>query len=113
MFLRLFTVSFILLSGLAACKPMHKKADNQTKEYRSKSSQSDSESKDSAVVVCELGSEERTIENRALEGGGCEVIYTKAGEPNVVAEAKNDLSYCRGVVERIQNNLSSAGFECS
>lgn len=61
--------------------------------------------------ACNLGSDERVIDNKQV-GSGCEVVYTKFGESNVVADAKNDLDFCQEIQDRIVSKLETAGFTC-
>ncbi|MAZ49065.1 MAG: hypothetical protein CME65_10905 [Halobacteriovoraceae bacterium] len=63
-------------------------------------------------VTCTSGEVERALENKFSDDGGCEVIYSKDGSENVIANAKNNLDYCQEVVDRVANKLSNAGFSC-
>lgn len=63
-------------------------------------------------ITCRAGEDQRTIAKKSMTGGGCEVLYTKHGETNTIADAKNDVGYCDNVVDKIKNNLTSAGFNC-
>lgn len=63
-------------------------------------------------VTCKQGTEERSLEKRTAEGGGCEVIYTKGGTPSVIANAKADLSHCDKVHDKIKTNLEAVGYKC-
>ncbi len=65
-----------------------------------------------AKVECKLGGETRTMEVRAKDGG-CETVYTKFGQENVVGSSMNGTAHCEGLVERIKTNLSNAGFSCN
>lgn len=67
----------------------------------------------SDAVVCKAGKDERQIGKREREGGGCEVVYTKHGDTSVIADARNDVSYCDNVVDKIKTNLTNAGFTCN
>lgn len=64
-------------------------------------------------VTCASGKDVRKILHRAPAGGGCEVVYSRAGEENVVAQARNEVSVCEKAATKIQKNLISAGFACS
>lgn len=64
------------------------------------------------TVTCTAGKDERQISKKMTDGGGCEVSYTKHGESNVIADAKNDSSYCDNVMDKIKTNLTNAGFNC-
>jgi hypothetical protein len=68
--------------------------------------------KSAQSITCSATNDERTISNRKLETGGCEVVYNKFGSKKVIATAKNDLSYCTTVANRISTKLEGAGFSC-
>lgn len=76
---------------------------------------SSSASADEAMMamVCKSGKDERNIQVRKPEAGGCEVVYTKFGEESVVADAKYDMNFCKEKAEKVKSNLVAAGFECS
>lgn len=65
-----------------------------------------------AKTNCSYGENERVIENRTADAGGCEVVYTKDGNPDIVANAQNELDYCQQVADRIVGKLVDAGFKC-
>ena len=67
---------------------------------------------DAAKVTCTSGADSRTIEIKKGEGTGCEVVYTKASDSKSVASAHSDLSFCKGVSEKVQKNLTGAGYKC-
>lgn len=64
-------------------------------------------------VTCSYGENTRTLENKTLETGGCEVIYTKDGVPSTIANAQNEMDYCQEVLERVAGKLANAGFNCN
>ena len=70
-----------------------------------------SEGSDSRVV-CTLDKDERIIDVRKTEAGGCELFYTKFGEEKSVASSGFGTQYCEEVRDRIQSNLTKAGFSC-
>ncbi len=63
-------------------------------------------------VVCTLDKDERIIDVRKSEAGGCELFYTKFGEEKSVASSGFGTQYCEEVRDRIQSNLTKAGFSC-
>jgi len=70
-----------------------------------------SEGSDSRVA-CTLDKDERIIDVRKSESGGCELFYTKFGEEKSVASSGFGTQYCEEVRDRIQSNLTKAGFSC-
>lgn len=62
-------------------------------------------------VECSVKGDERIIEVRAKDKG-CEVAYTKAGKEGVVASSAHGNEYCEKTLEKIQNKLKGAGYEC-
>jgi hypothetical protein len=65
----------------------------------------------SGSVACTAGDDTRMIQINT--GEGCQVMYTKFGTESQVANAANDMSYCNSVSEKIQSNLTAAGFTCA
>lgn len=68
-------------------------------------------SEGSTSVTCESAKETRVLINKAV-GKGCEVTYDRNGDKSIAGGAKNDLTYCAKIVEKIQGNLEKAGFKC-
>jgi hypothetical protein len=64
-----------------------------------------------ATVKCTHNSDERMIEIKDKDGG-CETVYTKMGEANSIASSSHGNEHCQQVSEKIQKNLTSAGFTC-
>ncbi len=64
-----------------------------------------------SVVNCTSGDDKRSIELRSKDAG-CEVLYTKTGESKSVANETSGSDYCKKTVEKIQANLTTAGFSC-
>lgn len=62
-------------------------------------------------VVCKNGSDTRTIEVVA-KNGGCEVAYTKFDQTTNPATSVNGTAHCESVVEKIKGNLETSGFKC-
>ena len=96
-------------------KEMEKAAAKKTeKNQETKSSTTEkNNSKFGKMVTCNYGETERILENKESDAGGCEVIYTKEGAANSIANAQNETSYCQEVVDRIANKLVAAGFTCN
>lgn len=63
-------------------------------------------------ATCKLDKDERIIDVRKTESGGCELFYTKFGEEKSVASSGFGTQYCEEVKDRIQSNLAKAGFSC-
>lgn len=64
-------------------------------------------------VTCKQGGTTRTIEVKKADGGGCEVMYDRGdGTANSVANAKNDVTHCENVKNKIKTNLEGAGYQC-
>lgn len=78
-----------------------------------KSSGRKSASQDVVEIRCTLAKDERIIMLQP-DSPGCEVYYTRPGEPEakIVASAKHGLDHCRSVVERMRTNLTNSGFAC-
>lgn len=66
---------------------------------------------DAQVLVCKSGSEVRNVEIHK-KGSGCEVIYTKKGEPKVIAQQKLGNLRCDHVFQDLQSKLAKGGFTC-
>ena len=62
---------------------------------------------------CSLGNDERKVSVVDKSEGGCGVNYEKWGSERQVAWANYDMAYCDEVSDRIQGNLTTAGFSCS
>lgn len=63
-------------------------------------------------VTCVYGDNQRVIENRKSETGGCEVAYTKDNELKIIATAQNEVDHCQEVYDRVLNKLKNADFKC-
>lgn len=63
-------------------------------------------------VVCTLDKDERIIDVRKSEAGGCDLFYTKFADEKSVASSGFGTQYCEEVRDRIQSNLTKAGFSC-
>jgi hypothetical protein len=65
-----------------------------------------------AEKKCTLGKDVRTISVKALDAGGCEVIYNKFGEDTSIASGSKGSEHCASVVSKVADNLQNAGFKC-
>lgn len=99
---------FVVIAG---CGPLKKNTTTLKSKKADSVSQSVSEMAP-AQMICKNGGDIRQISVLKAEDGGCEVQYKRASGSRVVADAKNDLSYCDKVAKKIQNNLVDAGFDC-
>lgn len=64
------------------------------------------------TIVCKSSADERKIAVVPTQTG-CAVQYEKFGNMQEVATATTQLDYCGQVQEKIQNNLTAAGFSCT
>jgi hypothetical protein len=64
-------------------------------------------------VTCKSGDDARIVEIQAREGGGCKVVYTKAGTPQTIGEAQHQTQFCDELLEKLIKRLEGSGFECS
>jgi PBP1b-binding outer membrane lipoprotein LpoB len=87
-----------------------KKAKVQNNEAPAKAEAAVAPSK--GKIVCNAGSDSRSVEIKTSEGLACEVIYTKATEGKSIATAKSDTEFCAGVSQKVQKHLEEAGFKC-
>jgi len=65
----------------------------------------------SGEATCKLGGDTRTIAVNSVDKG-CEVIYTKFGEPSSIASGSSGSDHCVNVVSKVRENLENAGFKC-
>lgn len=63
-------------------------------------------------LVCANGKDKRSLEIRPA-GSGCEVVYTKFEQENVIASGSTGKGYCEQTVEKVKSNLENAGFSCN
>lgn len=100
-------------------KAKDRKVQSNATEVKSDSTPVPSESKapseatnsESQLLECKSGNQIRSIEIRK-KGSGCEVIYTKKGEPKVIAQQKLGNLRCDHVFQDLQSKLSKGGFVC-
>ena len=119
----------VLALAFVSCSSGSKKMDDKTvkktttttkeevktavkKEVEKMTAKKKTTSGEGKVTNCTYPGDDRVIENRFAEGGGCEVLYTKNGETKTIATAQNELDYCQEVYERVSTKLSGAGFTC-
>lgn len=70
-----------------------------------------SKTKASSTTNCKLENDLRQIEIYPEEPG-CIVRYTKFGQANDVASAKNQIQFCKDVFDRIKSHLEAGTFVC-
>lgn len=63
--------------------------------------------------LCASGGDERKLALKSTPSGGCEVLYTKAGNTTSIAHADHETSYCEKALEKTKANLEKAGYNCS
>ena len=80
-------------------------ADKSKSEVKTKEPLGDSR------VQCSKKGDERILEVREKDKG-CELGYTKAGKENVVATGSHGTTYCTKTMEKIQEKLKAAGYDC-
>lgn len=88
-----------------------KQTDKNTRSLATKSAATPSNS-EASLYTCKLDSDQRVIAIEPAPAGGCQVNYEKASANNIVAEARNDMSVCGQVKDKIVQNLQQAGFQC-
>lgn len=65
------------------------------------------------AATCSLNGDQREIAVLDITGNnGCGVVYTKNGTKKTIAIARNDMSYCDQVFEKVKGNLEGSGFDC-
>lgn len=112
-----------MLFALGACSSAEKtqekaesqveKAEKAVKEAQDKAEDKTQDASSSDMrTECTLDKDTRIIEVRKTDEGGCELFYTKFGEEKSVASSGFGTQYCEEVRDRIQSNLSKAGFSC-
>lgn len=115
-----FVLAPLAVAALAGCssQPMAKdEGSNMTpSNTTTKIEQTKDVEKAETIVAgrlsCSVEGDKRYIEVRK-KGEGCETIYFKFDKEDVVATAANGLDHCEGIRDRIQKNLTAAGFSCN
>lgn len=72
----------------------------------------DVEGTERSGATCKNGAQERMVSVIDTREGPCGVVYTKGGNKNTVAYAKNDMGFCDKVFDNIVGNLTGGGFDC-
>lgn len=62
-------------------------------------------------VECKIKGDVRALEVRTKDKG-CEIAYTKAGQENVVGSSQNGTAHCEGILNKIKEKLTAAGYAC-
>ncbi len=122
--LLLSTLTMAAIVGLVGCASKDKK----TEETNSAAQTAEAVKKEGAKVMdkakagvkaavqgqvtCAKGKDNRTLAIRS-EGSGCEVVYTKFEQENVIATSQNGMSHCEATIGKVKSNLENAGFSCN
>jgi ABC-type enterochelin transport system substrate-binding protein len=116
-----FYIICAVMMALGACSSAEKKSQDdaapQVEQSEEASSEKVADSSDKAEASdsrteCTLDKDVRIIEVRKTDAGGCELFYTKFNEEKSVASSGFGTQYCEEVKDRIQTNLTKAGFSC-
>jgi hypothetical protein len=111
------------LFGLTGCKSKDKQADSSkpaaapaapkdAKAAAKDTKKEGASATSSDKIECKLGGDTRLLEVRGKDKG-CDTAYTKAGQENVVGSSQNGTAHCEGIVTRIKDKLTAAGFTCN
>ena len=92
--------------------PPAEKAEANDKATAKANEAAASASPEDKRVTCTNGNDIRVLEIEAVEGKGCEVIYTKNGNSKSVAKAGKGTEHCEKTVEKMTDKLESGGFKC-
>lgn len=108
-----FSVVIISMFFLGACASNQavETTDVKAKAVTAKKGEKRVETAKKGGVKCSLPKDERLIEVKK-SGSGCEVMYTKFGKTNSVAQSAFGVAHCEKVQNRMKDKLSSAGFSC-
>ncbi len=121
------TLAFATLTlglSISACSSKSKTADAQATDAKAaattetKAAPANADKTKAAAtstagkVLCETSSDKRLIEVRTKDAG-CELAYTKFGKEEVIANSAAGSAHCQKISERIQSNLTEAGFKCA
>lgn len=117
-----FCVLCVLVLSVGACSSKEKAADETTEPAATApvEAAADTAKKETAKADATAGSkstctqekDNRILEVKKTESGGCELFYSKFGEPKSVASSGFGVQYCEEVKDRIESNLLKAGFSC-
>lgn len=110
-------VAPLILFTLAACTSGPSVVDNSTNQATGSATTASAGSPaglqpSGNKITCKTKDEARTITSREVAGGGCEVLYEKDGQSDVVTFAKAGTNHCDRVLERMRSNLTTSGFSC-
>lgn len=116
--MKIFTtlVLAVSLAMLGACSTKNSSYSHKGKATKksalNKKSPTPKSTISAASISCEMNQDRRRIEVEPVSTGGCQVNYEKGGSSQTIAEARNDLSYCGQVKDKVLRNLQQAGFQC-
>jgi|LakMenE01Jun11ns_1017448.scaffolds.fasta_scaffold9595683_2 hypothetical protein len=97
-----FILSILLIVGCSASMPSHEKSRNQIGPYAPVSN-----------LKCKSGKDERVLEIKSTEAGGCELAYIKFGERKIIATSIQGLNHCEKVMQKTKSSLENSKFLCS
>ncbi len=114
----LFITSLLIGCGAKSKKQDAAKADAgaqtevaATGDLKATSTSTSTSTADGDKVSCTMKSDTRTIQLRK-NGGGCELVYSKFGNDEVIATSMAGTEHCQKVADRIKGNLENSGFKC-
>lgn len=106
----LFSSLTILIAACGAKQGSYSSKDGAPEQVQE--GRADESFETTSDIQCRWQEDTRRIKNVLDKDQGCEVRYTRNGESEVIAHAKNDLSFCDKIVRQTKQNLNEAGFEC-
>lgn len=62
--------------------------------------------------ICKRDLENRALSIESTEPKGCKLWYSNHDKKKPIAWSKNGLEYCSEICNKIQKNLTTAGFSC-
>lgn len=92
-------------------KSPEKHTDKNTEKKKVSNASAKAASDSVNEALCSKGNDQRTI-SLTTGPAGCKVIYTKGGNTQEIASARNQLDYCTNAIEKVKKNLTSSGFTC-
>lgn len=92
---------------------VHTEAKKGRKEKAAKSAPAATGEVPTGGFICALGGDERKLAVKSTPSGGCEVLYTKAGNTTSIAHADHETGYCEKALEKTKANLEKAGYNCT
>jgi hypothetical protein len=113
---------FSMALGFVFCGPWNAFAAQSASSSNSSGSQGQSDSavvgltpeneKESTYLMCQNGSNVRTIRFLPMKAGGCKTGYTKEGGTEQIVAESWSKSRCLSVMNNIRENLIHANWKC-